>query len=90
VNSLLPLLSLHNHHHQLLTPFAGIITSPETPFDEAKIALERWQDLGRGGQRWEGVREWEELVELELAGFGREKEREEDEGIKGRRKGRKG
>jgi len=30
------------------------------------------------------------LVELELAGFGREKEREEDEGIKGRRKGRKG
>lgn len=52
--------------------------------------MERWQDLGRGGQRWEGVREWEELVELELAGFGREKEREEDEGIKGRRKGRKG
>ena len=61
-----------------------------TPFDKAKLALEQWQDLSRGGERWEIVREWEEMVDLELASSTAEKEREDEEGVKGKRKGRKG
>jgi hypothetical protein len=71
--------------HQLLT-LSETIQSSKTDFDTAKLALEKWRDLGFGGERWEGVREWQELVDLELAGFGVE---EEEIPITGRKKGRR-
>ena len=40
--------------------------------------MERWRDFAIRGQRWEAVREWEELVNIELAG-GEEEEEEEEE-----------
>jgi len=80
---------LYNHHLHDLSSLAETILSPDTSFNDAKLALEHWQHLSRGGERWEGVRDWEELVELELAGYGGETEREEEEFVKGRRKGRK-
>jgi hypothetical protein len=49
--------------------------------------LERWLALSRGGERWEQVREWEELVDLELIGYGVEEESEEED-IKPKRKGK--
>jgi hypothetical protein len=42
--------------------------------------------LSRAGERWEEVREWEELVDLELMGYGEEESEEEE--IKPKRKGK--
>lgn len=88
VDSLLPLLTLHSTHLQQLIETSCTIVSPKTPFEEARLALEHWRDLSRGGERWDGVREWEELVGLEMALP--VKEEEEEVVGKGRRKGRKG
>lgn len=52
---------------------------PDTSFDDAKLALERWRDFAIGGERWNTVREWEELVDLELSGGGTIDEEEEEE-----------
>lgn len=43
--------------------------SPSTSFEDSKLTLERWRDISIGGERYEAVREWEELVEIELIGF---------------------
>ncbi|WWC66591.1 uncharacterized protein I206_100494 [Kwoniella pini CBS 10737] len=66
VNSLSPLISFHTAHLASLTTLSKIILDTTTTFDDAKVALESWRDIATGGERWEGVREWEELVELEL------------------------
>jgi hypothetical protein len=42
--------------------------------------------LSRAGERLEEVREWEELVDLELMGYGEEESEEEE--IKPKRKGK--
>lgn len=62
------------------------ILSPETSFEDSKLALERWLALSKGGERWEEVKEWEELVDLELIGYVVEESSEEEE-IKPKRKG---
>jgi hypothetical protein len=67
------------------------IKSPKTEYEIAKLAIERWRDLGRGGERWNGVREWEEIVEMELGGA-TESVVGDDEavmGSSGRKKGKK-
>ncbi|WVW82088.1 hypothetical protein I302_104093 [Kwoniella bestiolae CBS 10118] len=90
VNSLSPLISLHTSHLASLTSYSNIILDPNTPFDDAKLTLESWRDIATGGERWVGVREWEELVDIELSGGMDEDEDEEDEvPVKGRRKNRK-
>ncbi|ORX34224.1 hypothetical protein BD324DRAFT_637164 [Kockovaella imperatae] len=71
VDSLSPLLS--NHHTQLahLRVLSNQITDPQTSFENAKLALEQWRDLAKGGSRWQSVRDWEELMDLEMS-FGTE------------------
>lgn len=90
VDTLPPLLHHHSEHLALLTSLSGTITSPESSFDEAKLALERWLALSRAGERWESIREWEELVELELTGYGGDEDESEEEEVKPRRKGKGG
>ncbi|WVQ97103.1 hypothetical protein IAU59_004213 [Kwoniella sp. CBS 9459] len=68
VNSLSPLISTHTIHLSSLNSLASTITNLDTSFDDAKLALEHWRDLALGGGRWDAAREWEALVELELAG----------------------
>ena len=92
VDSLLPLITLHNHHLTTLTILSQTILAPETSFDLAKLTLERWRDLSMGGERYEGVKEWEELVFLETTMGAVEVEKEEEvatPGAKGRKKGRR-
>ena len=74
-----------------LTSLATTITDPATSFDDAKLALERWRDYAVRGKRWDAVREWEELVELELSGGGviDEEEEEEVDRKRGKKKGGK-
>jgi hypothetical protein len=86
VNTLPPLLHAHVEHLNLLTALSKTILSPQTLFDDQKLALERWLALSRAGERWEEVREWEELVDLELTGYGEEESEEEE--IKPKRKGK--
>jgi hypothetical protein len=85
------LTSLHSNHLTALTSLAQIILNPETPFDQAKLTLERWRDLSIGGKRCEGVKEWEELVDLEITGGGDDEEIEEEKvvGSGRKKKGRK-
>lgn len=91
VNSLPPLMHQHNLHLHTLRLLSSTILDPSTPFEKAKRALERWLALSRGGERWEAVREWEELVGLEMElgaermagmtledGYGGEEEGEEE------------
>jgi hypothetical protein len=86
VNSLPPLLHTHISHLNLLTDLSKTILSLQTSFDDSKLALERWLALSRAGERWEEVREWEELVDLELIAYGEEESEEEE--IKPKRKGK--
>jgi len=86
VNSLPPLLHAHVLQLYLLTDLSRSILSPETTFEDSKLALERWLALSRGGERWNEVREWEELVDLELAGWDEDESSEED--IKPKKKGK--
>lgn len=88
MDTLPPLLHQHVLHLSLLTGLSQIVSSPESKFDEAKLALERWLALSRGGERWEVVREWEELVDLELGGYGLEDESSSEEEVRPRRKGK--
>lgn len=67
VDSLPPLVTAHSRHLAELTSLANVLLSSSTSFEDARTALERWRDLARGGERWEVVREWEELIELETA-----------------------
>jgi hypothetical protein len=95
VNSLPPLLHQHVLHLTLLIDLHRTITSPQTAFEDSKLALERWLALSRGGERWEAIREWEELVDLEMIGYGNgltvESDSEEDlrPSIKKKGKGKK-
>ncbi|WVF70731.1 hypothetical protein IAT40_005524 [Kwoniella sp. CBS 6097] len=102
VNSLSPLISAHTTHLSSLISISQVITNLDTSFDDAKLALEHWRDIALGGERWNAAREWEGLVELELAGGRGEDEfdeRGEDEddlavsvsasGQKGKKKGRR-
>lgn len=68
VNSLSELVSVHNRHLVEMDGLAGTLMNPSTKFEDARSAIERWRDLGRGGERWEAAREWEEVTQLELAG----------------------
>ena len=68
---------------------ARIITDPQASFDEAKLALERWRDFAVRGERWDAVREWEELVDLELSGGQVEVDDDEEELGGKMRKGKK-
>lgn len=86
VDSISPLLTLHNVEHAQLTRLANTLLSPGTKFDNARAALERWRDFAKGGERWEAAREWEELVALELAGPEGDEEEEE---VKPKRKGKR-
>lgn len=79
VDSLPGLLHEHVLHLSFLSGLATTISAPQTAFDDAKLALERWLALSRGGQRWEAVREWEELVDLEVAGYDQDGDSEDDE-----------
>ena len=90
VDTLGPLVSAHNVHLVTLTSLSAKIVDPATAFDDAKLALERWRDLAIRGDRWNAVREWEELVNLELDA-GREPDEEEEEvvGKKGKKKGKR-
>ena len=72
VDSLSDIVSSHSTHLAHLRSLALEITDPETPFDRAKSALEQWRDLGRAGDRYEAVREWEDLVDFELSRGGQE------------------
>ena len=91
VNTLSPILTLHNDHLVALTQLSKIIASSETSFEDARLALERWRDFAMRGERWNTVREWEELVNIELGGGREEEEEEDDEPIsrKGKKKGKK-
>lgn len=86
VDSLPPILSAHAAQLAELTALAGILLSPSTPFETSRIALERWRDLGRAGERWNIAHEWEEIVQLELAGPDPVFEEEE---IKPKRRGKR-
>jgi hypothetical protein len=90
VNSIPPLITLHNHHLAILTSLASIILNPETSFDDAKLTLERWADLSMGGQRHAGVKEWEELVELEMSAGGEDESDVEEERSAGSGRKKKG
>ncbi|RSH92617.1 hypothetical protein EHS25_008062 [Saitozyma podzolica] len=93
VDSIPPLLSMHDSHLTTLRNLSSTIASPQTSFDNAKLALERWRDLSIGGERWEGVREWEDIVGLEMGGVWGEEEEPEEEDMGrsgGGRKGKKG
>lgn len=68
VNSLSELVSVHNRHLVEMDGLAATLMDPSTKFEDARSAIERWRDLGRGGERWEATREWEEVTQLELAG----------------------
>lgn len=80
------LIPHHTYHLAELSVLASTILDPSTAFDDAKYALEAWRDLATGGERWEAVRDWEELIELELTKA--EEEEEEEDNTKGRRKRR--
>ncbi|TXT08668.1 hypothetical protein VHUM_02796 [Vanrija humicola] len=77
VDSLPPLVTAHSKHLGELTSLANVLLSSSTSFEDARTALERWRDLARGGERWEVVREWEELVQLETGRIGPEEEEEQ-------------
>ncbi|ODN84165.1 hypothetical protein, variant [Cryptococcus amylolentus CBS 6039] len=66
VNSISSLIPLHTSHLAELTIITTTILDPATSFDDAKYSIEAWRDLASGGERWDGVREWEDLIELEL------------------------
>lgn len=68
VNSLSELVSVHNRHLVEMDGLAATLMDSSTKFEDARSAIERWRDLGRGGERWEAAREWEEVTQLELAG----------------------
>lgn len=70
VETIPQLMALHTAHLQALQLLSSTLQSSDRDFEEAKLALERWRDLGLRGERWEGVREWEELVQLELSWAG--------------------
>ncbi|KAK4687487.1 hypothetical protein P7C73_g2622, partial [Tremellales sp. Uapishka_1] len=89
VDSLPPLLSLHNQHYAHLVVLSQSLLSPSTGFDTAKMVLEQWRDLSVGGQRFLGVREWEDLVGLELSGGEKDDDDEFANTGKVKRKGRK-
>ncbi|BEI94866.1 uncharacterized protein CcaverHIS019_0704470 [Cutaneotrichosporon cavernicola] len=74
VDSIPPLLSSHNGELVELTKISSILLDPSTKFEAARAALERWRDLGKGGERWCAAREWEEMVDLEIGGGEEEKE----------------
>jgi hypothetical protein len=61
-----PLIHHHTLHLHTLTNLSQTILDSHTPFETSKKALERWLALSRGGERWEAIREWEELVGLEI------------------------
>ncbi|AFR93797.2 hypothetical protein C343_01687 [Cryptococcus neoformans C23] len=86
VNTISSLIPHHTYHLAELSVLASTILDPATAFDDAKYALEAWRDLATGGERWEAVREWEELVEMELTKA--EEEEEEEDNAKGRKKRR--
>jgi hypothetical protein len=90
VNSIPPLITLHNHHLALLTSLSLIILNPETSFDDAKHTLERWRDLSIGGERYQGVREWEELVDVEVTAGGEDESDVEEEKAVGSGRKKKG
>ncbi|CAK9782090.1 hypothetical protein CC85DRAFT_13660 [Cutaneotrichosporon oleaginosum] len=77
VDSIPPLLSSHHSELLELTALANTLLDPSTKFGAARAALERWRDLGRGGERWCEAREWEEMVDLEI-GNGDGEEGKED------------
>ncbi|KAK1927716.1 hypothetical protein DB88DRAFT_45337 [Papiliotrema laurentii] len=89
VNSLPPLLTAHNTQLILLTALSRTMVDPKTSFDDAKLALERWRDLSIRGERWNIVRDWEELVDLELTGAGEAEADEEDDAERGTKKSKK-
>ncbi|WWC58392.1 uncharacterized protein I303_100932 [Kwoniella dejecticola CBS 10117] len=86
VNSLSPLITLHTSHLASLSSLAKVIMDTNTSFDDAKVALESWRDIATAGERWVGVREWEELVDLELED---EMDEEDEVPIKSKKKNRK-
>ncbi|KIR67608.1 hypothetical protein I314_02025 [Cryptococcus bacillisporus CA1873] len=86
VNAMSTLIPHHTYHLAELSVLASTILDPSTAFDDAKYALEAWRDLATGGERWEAVRDWEELIELELTKA--EEEEAEEDNTKGRRKRR--
>ncbi|ORY20955.1 hypothetical protein BCR39DRAFT_74418 [Naematelia encephala] len=86
VNTLPALVSQHNQHLSQLTLLSRVLLSSESTFDESKLALETWLYLSRGGDRWEAVREWEELVDFELAPQGGMEDDDEDEYVSKRGK----
>ncbi|WVQ85636.1 hypothetical protein IAT38_007802 [Cryptococcus sp. DSM 104549] len=90
VNSISTIVSLHTIHLADLSVLADIILDPATSFDDAKLTIESWFDLATSGERWDGVREWEDLVDLELSKGGEEEEEQddEDEPVKSRKKRR--
>jgi hypothetical protein len=89
VNSLPPLLTAHNTQLILLTALSRTMVDPKTSFDDAKLALERWRDLSIRGERWNIVRDWEELVDLEVTGAGEAEADEEDDAERGTKKSKK-
>lgn len=88
VDTLQPLLHQHVLHLSLLKGLSQVVYSPESSFDDSKLALERWLALSRGGERWEVTREWEELIDLELTGYGLEEEESSEEEVRPRRRGK--
>lgn len=70
MNSIPLLITLHSHHLVALTSLSRTILDPDTTFEDAKLSLERWCDLSMGGDRCRGVKEWEELVDLEMSAGG--------------------
>lgn len=80
VDSLPPLLTIHNTELAELSALAHTLLSPSTKFEVARAALERWRDLARSGERWCAAREWEELTVLEMGGGS------EDEGKRRRKR----
>ncbi|WVN85632.1 uncharacterized protein L203_100781 [Cryptococcus depauperatus CBS 7841] len=85
INSIASLISSHTQHLSQLSILASRILDPETTFKDAKVTLESWRDLSSGGDRWESVREWEELMEIEMFG----ELDEEDEEVSKRKKKRR-
>ncbi|WWC86055.1 uncharacterized protein L201_000926 [Kwoniella dendrophila CBS 6074] len=89
VNSLSPLISLHTLHLASLNSLSQAILDPNTSFDDAKLTLEAWRDIATGGERWTGVREWEELIDLELSAGKDDLDDEDDIPFKGKKKNKR-
>lgn len=66
VNSIPPLIHQHTLHLHTLSTLSRTIVDPHSTFAASKKAIERWLALSRGGERWDAVREWEEIVGLEI------------------------